>query len=456
MDLKSKFHLQVIQNGRLGFWYPKERVDSWTNRISQNVRHNLTSAELLSEQENAKERKLCLAKSKTGTQETGAASDPSSRKLDADPVSFSLSPVYYTKRTIPTKERKWKLIPSHSSYTGGSLSTAISQKVTRLVRHYDQEERQSDAAVRWDTIRPKLLRAFADRGARDFSETDWLRHIHEGSNKTRFEHCEDSKKSLTSFRAIQGHTGGITIAPELIGTSWFHTIGKSLCFTGVVPSTSTPSLRMDSLQEENRASRGDKPSSSLSGKIQMKKHPVMTSQFPGKCTITAVGNLSRRRLLGKIDRTQDQGLRFWQTKSSAIIVHNLVPADCIYRVISQNGDPTLWKDSQPLDLRRRWHFGELGSSSSLFVMMCRTSTRKLAHDRTEIRDVQGYTTDDQTSSGKPVRNAVSLVDKKPQFEIDLRMEGVLQDAILKDEEQMKEINKKLEKFRIWIMHKIPS
>ena len=255
MDLKSKFHLQVIQNGRLGFWYPKERVDSWTNRISQNVRHNLTSAELLSEQENAKERKLCLAKSKTGTQETGAASDPSSRKLDADPVSFSLSPVYYTKRTTPTKERKWKLIPAHSSYIGGSLSTAISKKVTRLVRHYDQEERQSDAAVHWDTTRPKLLRAFADRGARDFSETDWLRHIHDVSNKTRFEHCEGSKKSLTSLRAIQGHTGGITIAPELMGTLWFLTIGKSLCFTGVVPSTSTPSLRMDSLQEENRASR---------------------------------------------------------------------------------------------------------------------------------------------------------------------------------------------------------
>ena len=44
------------------------------------------------------------------------------------------------------------------------------------------------------------------------------------------------------------------------------------------------------------------------------------------------------------------------------------------------------------------------------------------------------------------RNSVSLVDKKPKFEIDLRVvEGVPQDAILKDEEQMKEINTKLEK-----------
>ena len=55
-----------------------------------NVRHALTSAELLSEHENANESELCLAKSKTGTQGTGAASASSSRKLDADPVSFFL------------------------------------------------------------------------------------------------------------------------------------------------------------------------------------------------------------------------------------------------------------------------------------------------------------------------------------------------------------------------------
>ena len=46
-----------------------------------------------------------------------------------------------------------------------------------------------------------------------------------------------------------------------------------------------------------------------------------------------------------------------------------------------------------------------------------------------------------------MRNSVSLVDKKPQFEIDLRVEGVSQDAILQDEEKMKEISKKLEKLR---------
>ena len=40
----------------------------------------------------------------------------------------------------------------------------------------------------------------------------------------------------------------------------------------------------------------------------------------------------------KLSRAQDQGVQFWQTKSFAIITHDIVPGDCIYEVISQNGD----------------------------------------------------------------------------------------------------------------------
>ena len=38
-------------------------------------------------------------------------------------------------------------------------------------------------------------------------------------------------------------------------------------------------------------------------------------------------------------------------------------------------------------------------------------------------------------------------EESPEFEIDLRLEGVPQDAILKDEKQMKEINKTSEKLK---------
>ena len=54
------------------------------------------------------------------------------------------------------------------------------------------------------------------------------------------------------------------------------------------------------------------------------------------------------------------------------------------------------------------------------------------------------------------RNSVSPVDKKPEFENDLRVEGVPQDAILKDEEQMKETTKKLVEVENWILQKFHS
>ena len=41
---------------------------------------------------------------------------------------------------------------------------------------FDQEDRETDGAVHWDTINPKLLRAFGYQGARYISERDWLQY----------------------------------------------------------------------------------------------------------------------------------------------------------------------------------------------------------------------------------------------------------------------------------------
>ena len=121
-------------------------------------------------------------------------------------------------------------------------------------------------------------------------------------------------------------------------------------------------------------------------------------------------------------------IEFWQTKSQAIIVQDPVPAECIYKVISQNGDRILFeRHSTPrpapkVTLKSSWQ-----------------SQQQHVTDQTGIRDVRGHTTDDQTSTRKVVRNFESLVDKKPQFEIDLRIEGVSQDAILQGEAKMDEM-----------------
>ena len=45
----------------------------------------------------------------------------------------------------------------------------------------------------------------------------------------------------------------------------------------------------------------------------------------------------------KLSRAQDEGLRFLQTKSLAIITYTTVPGDCIERVTFQNGDRVIFE-----------------------------------------------------------------------------------------------------------------
>ena len=76
----------------------------------------------------------------------------------------------------------------------------------------------------------------------------------------------------------------------------------------------------------------------------MKKNTVMIKLFFNKCANTVIGNIIEMPFYWvQLSRAQDQGLQFWQTKSHAIIVHSPVPAGCIYRVISQNGDRMLFE-----------------------------------------------------------------------------------------------------------------
>ena len=87
----------------------------------------------------------------------------------------------------------------------------------KLLRHFDQDERETDGAVHWDTIRPELWRGFWENDAEEFKYSESIDHIHKGSNKVRFEYCETSQGSLAYIRAIQRHSGGEAISPEMMG-----------------------------------------------------------------------------------------------------------------------------------------------------------------------------------------------------------------------------------------------
>ena len=92
----------------------------------------------------------------------------------------------------------------------------ISKRRTNLVRHRDLADRKNDQAVCWSSLCSKLRREFQSEGVRIFSDSQWLGYIHRGSNKPRFPYYVNSDSNHLYVRAIQGHSGGDLIAPELL------------------------------------------------------------------------------------------------------------------------------------------------------------------------------------------------------------------------------------------------
>ena len=137
-----------------------------------------SSAKLFSQFQKSGGGESCLAQSKTGIQETGAAHDSptGNKETCADIVSISPSQAsFITQRTIP--------------------AIAISKMVTKMVRHHKQDEQQSDAALHWDTMRPVLLSTISQRNI-------GFDLFMKKSSKTKFKYCENSQKFLSLFSSI--------------------------------------------------------------------------------------------------------------------------------------------------------------------------------------------------------------------------------------------------------------
>ena len=101
------------------------------------------------------------------------------------------------------EERKWNDIFACKHFRGHTFEAEVSLLVMRLVRHYDQDDRETDGAVHWNSMGPKLRKAFQKARGQTFSDSDWVQYIFEGRNKTRFQYCKNSRNVLLYIRAIK-------------------------------------------------------------------------------------------------------------------------------------------------------------------------------------------------------------------------------------------------------------
>ena len=108
-----------------------------------------------------------------------------------------------SKESIPIDKRKWNDIPAFDHVERQPIAWKISKMLTVFVRHRELH-REIDGAVHWSSSFPKLRRDFELEGGRIFSDSQWLGRMLTGSNKSRFQFCEDSNNNLLYVRAIQG------------------------------------------------------------------------------------------------------------------------------------------------------------------------------------------------------------------------------------------------------------
>ena len=171
-------------------------------------------------------------------------------------------------------------------------------------------------------------------------------------DKTRFEYCEDSKNSLACFRAIQGHSVGMSIDPEMM--ECIRVLSNGYFWTGVVLSAFSLSLRKDWFRVERIATKNGRLSSSPLSTILVEIPTKKTPWWPHSSSKNALPQLS-------------------ETLPACSILDKIspVPAECIFTEICQNGDRIMFERLYP---RQKSHWKAIdtrSSSSSRFVMMCR-------------------------------------------------------------------------------------
>ena len=100
---------------------------------------------------------------------------------------------------------------------GGDLAIAVSKMVTRMVRHATKMSDNLTAQCIGTRLGHYCWKRLQNMEHEMSQKSIGFFLIHEGCSKARIEYCEDSTKSIANFRAIQGHSGGIPIDPDVMG-----------------------------------------------------------------------------------------------------------------------------------------------------------------------------------------------------------------------------------------------
>ena len=234
-------------------------------------------------------------------------------------------------RTIPIGERTWTDVePGEHSIS----DYEVSKKLIRLFRH-GSPPRGGDGAVELRRMKDNHQKHYLY--CHHWSDEKWKNSMARGGDKKRYQYCTDSSGAILYLRALQGQSGRSIIDPTvqdsvIIPDGFFNYIYHVRCAinlhsiinSGLIPGGQNLSNRqtvffllvdpMDKNHKDPDTIDLEAPRLAQYMHKAWKKHQNTVYWF--------VINLALKK-----------GLKFYQTRSNAIILHETLPAYCISKVV---------------------------------------------------------------------------------------------------------------------------
>ena len=212
----------------------------------------------------------------------------------------------------------------------------VSKKVIYLLRHSQQVHRGEDGAVHFWRMKENLQSQFPQ--SIHWSDDRWKACLAaRGGGKRRLQYCTDDSGAIVYFRALQGHSGRNLIDPSFSENvcyseqflpaylpCWMCVQSYSIINSGLIPGGQNSSKRqrvffllfdlMDKSHKDPKVIDLNVPRHAQYVYYAWKRH-----QDAVYCVDI---NLAFRK-----------GLKFYQTRSNAIILHETLPAYSIPKVV---------------------------------------------------------------------------------------------------------------------------
>ena len=354
----------------------------------------------------------------------------------------SWSQTWSTKSTTTTSRRtlqRRRKVPSgtcSSSRPGAQFDQAY-PVAKRITLFFDTENYlEEDGAIQFWRLKEDLRNKFEH--SEFWSDNVWKSMAKGGGKKNIFQYCTDSSWEILYFRALQGHSGRNPIDPSLhdnvlIPNNFFEYIYHIGC-----------AVNLHSITNPGVIAGGQNSSRDRQTVFFTAVNPMHKNhQHPKELSLTKPClYLTRKWKVHQdtvhwvdIQLAQRKGLKFYQTRSNAVILFDTLPAYCISKVVVMKSEEVInqkvyvsprrppkssYKDNWTCDsdsVNQEKHAEVTEPASTERPVSGHESTKRCVLTPRHVEN-------DQTGTEKPV-----TVDQKEEHKIDFRVPGLSQSVV---------------------------